>query len=81
MDLARVYLAQGDPQAAVDALRKALRANPDAYPAHALLFEAFLRLGDQAAARTEMDLARQLGQAIDAGLLEEWTRQGGVAPQ
>lgn len=81
MDLGRVYLTQGDAQAAVDTVRKALHANPDAYPAHALLFEAFLRLGDQAPARTEMDLARQLGQAINAGLLEEWTRQGGVAPQ
>ena len=55
-----VHMAQGDPNAAGEALRTALRLNPRSPEAHFNMGELFLRLEDWEAAAREFELCTQL---------------------
>ena len=60
--IGRIHLRAGRPQEAVDALKISIWSG-DSAPAHVVLAEAYLKLGNTAAARTELDKALVLDPA------------------
>ncbi len=76
---ARQRLAQGDVATAVIELKNALQKDPEHAEAHALLGQAYARLGDYAGSATEFQRAAKLGlddDQVRLGLLRDKVRLG-----